>query len=90
MLGYGAMVFNALGPDNEFRKDAMAKGLSVLEKINKQCLEENIDTKGLAKEIYWSIAGMLVRSLLSAGSTPRRAQLEIYYGALQTTQYSFN
>ena len=76
LLGYGAMVFNALGPDNEFRKDAMAKGLSVLEKINKQCLEENIDTKGLAKEIYRStaenleedqLAGMLVRSLLSAG-----------------------
>ena len=76
LLGYGAMVFNALGPDNEFRKDAMAKGLSVLEKINKQCLEENISAKGLAKEIYRStaehfeedeLAGMLVRSLLSAG-----------------------
>ena len=76
LLGYGAMVFNALGPDNEFRKGAMAKGLSVLEKINKQCLEENIDSKGLAKEIYQStseaseeeqLAGMLVRSLLSAG-----------------------
>ena len=76
LLGYGAMVFNALGPDNEFRKDAMAKGLSVLEKINKQCLEENIDAGGLAKEIYRStaenseedqLAGMLVRSLLSAG-----------------------
>ena len=76
LLGYGAMVFNALGPDNEFRKDAMAKGLSVLEKINKQCLEENIDAKGLAKEIYKNtadipeedhLASMLVRSLLSAG-----------------------
>ena len=76
LLGYGAMVFNALGPDNEFRKGAMAKGISVLEKINKQCLEENIDSKGLAKEIYEStseaseeeqLAGMLVRSLLSAG-----------------------
>ena len=76
LLGYGAMVFNALGPDNEFRKDAMAKGLSVLEKINKQCLEENIDADGLAKDIYRStaekseedqLAGMLVRSLLSAG-----------------------
>ena len=76
LLGYGAMVFNALGPDNEFRKDAMAKGLSVLEKINKQCLKENIDIKGLASEIYRStaetseedqLAGMLVRSLLSAG-----------------------
>ena len=76
LLGYGSMVFNALGPDNELRKDAMAKGLPVLEKINKQCLEENIDTKGLAKEIYRStaetleedeLAGMLVRSLLSAG-----------------------
>ena len=75
LLGYGAMVFNALGPDNEFRKDAMARGLSVLEKINKQCLEENIDNKGLAKEIYRQtaeaseedqLAGMLVRSLLSA------------------------
>ena len=70
------MVFNALGPDNEFRKEAMAKGLSVLEKINKQCLEENIDPKGLAKELYRNtaenseedqLAGMLVRSLLSAG-----------------------
>ena len=76
LLGYGAMVFNALGPDNELRRNAMAKGLSVLEKINKQCLEENIDAKGLAKEIYQRtadssekehLAGMLVRSLLSAG-----------------------
>ena len=76
LLGYGAMVFNALGPDNEFRKAAMAKGLSVIEKINKQCLEENIEAGGLAEEIYEStanileedqLAGMLVRSLLSAG-----------------------
>ncbi len=76
LLGYGAMVFNALGPDNEFRKDAMDKGLAVLEKINKQCLDENIEAGGLAKEIYRStaenseedqLAGMLVRSLLSAG-----------------------
>jgi hypothetical protein len=76
LLGYGEMVFNALGPDNGLRKKAMDKGMSVIQRINDQCLKENIDEKGLAQNIYDNVdtgeidsqlAGMLVRSLLSAG-----------------------
>ena len=76
LLGYGSMVFNALGPDNQFRRDAMNLGMSVIQEINEQCLAENIDKEGLAQNIYDKVesgeideqlAGMLVRSLLSAG-----------------------
>ena len=76
LLGYGSMVFNALGPDNQFRREAMNLGMSVIQKINEQCLAENIDKEGLANNIYDKVetgeideqlAGMLVRSLLSAG-----------------------
>ena len=76
LLGYGSMVFNALGPDNEFRREAMNLGMSVIQKINDQCLVGNIDDEGLAQNIYdkvesgeidQELAGMLVRSLLSAG-----------------------
>ena len=54
------MVFNALGPDNEFRKDAMAKGLSVLERINKQCL---VTLKALQKR-YTGIRQIYPRKII--------------------------
>lgn len=76
LIDYGAMVFNALGPDNAIRGAAMAKGPEIVPWITRQCLRENLDTEGFGATIYAAAdagditedeAGMLVRSLLSAG-----------------------
>jgi len=76
LVDYGAMVFNALGPDNEIRRAAMAKGPQIVPWITEQCQRENLDDDGIGAAIYAAAdtgeitadeAGMLVRSLLSAG-----------------------
>ncbi|MEL6998776.1 MAG: cytochrome P450 [Pseudomonadota bacterium] len=76
LIDYGAMVFNALGPDNAIRGNAMAKGPEIVPWINQQCLRENLQSSGFGASIYAAAeagditedeAGMLVRSLLSAG-----------------------
>lgn len=76
LLNYGLMVFNALGPDNPQRRAAMANAPTVGPWIARQCLRENLTTDGIGAAIYASAddgvltedeAGMLVRSLLSAG-----------------------
>jgi len=76
LIDYGAMVFNALGPDNELRRAAMAKGPEIVPWITEQCRRENLDGDGFGATIYAAAdageiteeeAGMLVRSLLSAG-----------------------
>lgn len=76
LIDYGAMVFNALGPDNDIRQTAMAKAPEIVPWINQQCLRENLSDGGFGAAIYESAdkgeisteeAGMLVRSLLSAG-----------------------
>jgi len=76
LVDYGAMVFNALGPDNELRRNAMAKGPEIVPWITEQCQRENLEPGGFgatifaaadAGEITEAEAGMLVRSLLSAG-----------------------
>ncbi|MCF6320751.1 MAG: cytochrome P450 [Rhizobiaceae bacterium] len=76
LIDYGAMVFNALGPDNELRRNAMAMGPKIVPWITRQCQRENIKPGGFgatifeaadAGEITEEEAGMLVRSLLSAG-----------------------
>ena len=76
LIDYGAMVFNALGPDNVIRGTAMARGPEIVPWINRQCLRENLQTDGFGASIYAAAdagditedeAGMLVRSLLSAG-----------------------
>ncbi|MGR8920575.1 MAG: cytochrome P450, partial [Gammaproteobacteria bacterium] len=76
LLDYAAMVFNALGPDNALRREAMARGATVIDWITAQCARENIRGDGLAASIYAAAddgeitreeAAMLVRSLLSAG-----------------------
>jgi len=76
LVDYGAMVFNALGPDNDLRRAAMAKAPDIVPWIMEQCARENLGSEGFGATIYAAAdageltpdeAGMLVRSLLSAG-----------------------
>lgn len=76
LVDYGAMVFNALGPDNALRRKAMARGPDVVPWILEQCRRERLAPDGFGAAIYAAAdageitldeAGMLVRSLLSAG-----------------------
>jgi len=76
LVDYGAMVFNALGPDNALRRQSMAKGPEVVPWIMEQCRRDRLAPGGFGAMIYEAAdggeiaeaeAGMLVRSLLSAG-----------------------
>ncbi|EAR49900.1 probable cytochrome P450 [Oceanicola granulosus HTCC2516] len=76
LVDYGAMVFNALGPDNALRSRAMARAGDIVPWINAACARENLVAGGFGaalhaaaedEEITPQEAGMLVRSLLSAG-----------------------
>ncbi len=76
LVDYGAMVFNAVGPDNELRRASMARGPEIVPWINAACQRENLSKEGIGAAIYAAAddeeidadeAGMLVRSLLSAG-----------------------
>jgi cytochrome P450 len=76
LVDYGAMVFNALGPDNALRRAAMARGPDIVPWITEACRRENLTPHGFGAAIYAGAdageitedeAGMLVRSLLSAG-----------------------
>jgi len=76
LLDYGAMVFDAVGPDNEIRRKALSKGGVVVPWIMEQCKRDNLIEGGVGDSIYSYAdagdiseeeAGLLVRSLLSAG-----------------------
>jgi cytochrome P450 len=76
LVDYGAMVFNALGPDTELRQTAMAKAPDIVPWITEQCQRAKLFPEGFGAEIYAAAdageiteteAGLLVRSLLSAG-----------------------
>jgi len=76
LLVYGSMVFNAIGPDNEIRRRALAKAADVVPWITGQCARDSLTDPGLGELIYQAVddgeiaadeAGLLVRSLLSAG-----------------------
>jgi cytochrome P450 len=76
LVDYGAMVFNALGPDNAIRRSAMAKAADIVPWITEQCRRVNLQSTGFGAEIYGAAdageitegeASLLVRSLLSAG-----------------------
>ena len=76
LIDYGAMVFNAVGPDNNLRRNSMAKAADIVPWINAQCAREALTEDGIGAAIYGAAddgqiseeeAGMLVRSLLSAG-----------------------
>ena len=76
LVDYGAMVFNALGPDNALRRAAMAKAPDIVPWIMEHCRRDRLLPEGFGATIYAAAdageitedeAGMLVRSLLSAG-----------------------
>jgi len=76
LVDYGAMVFNAVGPDNDLRRAAMARAGEIVPWITGACTRERLTDDGLGAMIYADAdrgeitpdeAGMLVRSFLSAG-----------------------
>ncbi|MCA0964073.1 cytochrome P450 [Salipiger bermudensis] len=76
LVDYGAMVFNAVGPDNALRREAMRHAGEIVPWINAACARDRLSGDGLGAMVYASAqdgtlteaeAGMLVRSFLSAG-----------------------
>lgn len=76
LVDYGAIVFNAMGPDNALRRDAMARQADIVPWITAACGRARLTGEGLGAIIYAAAdageitedeAGMLVRSFLSAG-----------------------
>ncbi len=76
LIDYGAMVFNALGPDNPLRQSALAMGPEIGPWIANACKRQNLTEDGIGATIHAAAddgeiteaeAEMLVRSLLSAG-----------------------
>lgn len=76
LVDYGAMVFNAIGPDNELRRNAMSHAGETVHWINAACARERLTKDGLGARVYADAdageiseaeAAMLVRSFLSAG-----------------------
>jgi 4-methoxybenzoate monooxygenase (O-demethylating) len=76
LLPYGDMVFNAIGPRNELLANAMANASKVIPWITAACSREQLAPGGIGSQVFAAVdageaseeeAGMLVRSLLSAG-----------------------
>jgi cytochrome P450 len=76
LLPYGDMVFNAFGPMNDRFKECLAKLGPSIEWINTVCQRENLTADSFGAELYAAAdageitheeAGMLVRTMLSAG-----------------------
>ena len=76
LVDYGALVFNALGPDNSTRRAAMARAPGIVPWITAACARDRLTGDGLGAMIYAAAdageitegeAAMLVRSFLSAG-----------------------
>jgi cytochrome P450 len=98
LVDYGAMVFNALGPDNQIRRAAMARGPDVIPWITGQCNRNRLRPEGFGTAIYAAAdageideteAATLVRSLLSAGIDTTVAGLGNAFYCLATNPGEF-
>jgi cytochrome P450 len=76
LLPFGNMAFNAFGPPNKLRQDSLKEAEQVLEWVMSRCQREALSQDGLGAQLYEMAdtgritsdeAGMLVRSLLTAG-----------------------
>lgn len=76
LLPYGDMVFNAFGPNNARFRNVLENMADVPAWINEACKRENLKPGGMGDRLYEGVdsgalseeeAGLLVRSLLSAG-----------------------
>ncbi len=76
LIDYGAMAFNAIGPDNDLRRASMANALEIIAWVSEQCARDKLTSDGIGAILFASAdagditeeeAGLLVRSLLTAG-----------------------
>jgi cytochrome P450 len=76
LLPYGGLAFNAFGPDNALRREAMARAAPHIAWVTEQCRRENLAPDSLGARIHAAAdsgeitadeATLLVRSLLTAG-----------------------
>lgn len=76
LVDYGACVFNAMGPDNDLRRWAVARNKEIVPWIMAACERDQLNPDGIGAEIHAAAdrgeilpheAPLLVRSLLSAG-----------------------
>lgn len=76
LLDYSSLVFNSVGPDNELRRAAMAQAGDIVPWVAQACQRERLLPGGLGATVYECAdegmiteeeAGLLVRSLLTAG-----------------------
>ena len=76
LLPYAGTVFNAFGPDNDLRRQAIERAAPHVAWVSEQCQRRNLSSEGLGLKIFAAAdegditqeeAAMLVRSLLSAG-----------------------
>ncbi|MEZ5983925.1 MAG: cytochrome P450 [Parvularculaceae bacterium] len=76
LLPYGALAFNAFGPDNWLRREALAAAKPTIDWVSESCKRENLTQGGFGRKIFdfvdageiaESEAERLVRSFLTAG-----------------------
>lgn len=76
LLPYGELGFNAFGPDNELRRNALEAAKPIMAWVAESCERENLEPGGFGEQIYAMVeqqglapeeAPLLVRSLLAAG-----------------------
>ncbi|MEV5376765.1 cytochrome P450 [Streptomyces nondiastaticus] len=76
LLRYGDMAFNLFGPRNRLAQESMAAGMPVHEWFAEQCKRGSLSAAGFGAAVYAAVdrgeatedeAGLLVRSLISAG-----------------------
>lgn len=76
LLAYASLAFNAFGPDNEFRRKALAEAGPHVAWVTERCRREHLREGGIGRAIHDAAdrgecapeeAVLLVRSLLTAG-----------------------
>jgi len=76
LLPYAGTVFNAFGPDNDLRRNAIARAAPHVAWVTEQCQRDNLAPGGIGASVHAAVdtgeitgeeAPLLVRSLLSAG-----------------------
>ena len=93
LLPYGAMAFNAFGPRNRLYEESFADAQKVSGWIGAQCTREALRPGGLGAHVYAEVdegeisedeAGLLVRSMLTAGLDTTVASLNAAVHAFAT------
>lgn len=76
LLPYAGLAFNAFGPPNRLREEAISKATPHINYVTEQCRRENLSNDGFGAQVHAAVeagqltseeAVLLVRSLLTAG-----------------------